>query len=850
MICRLIDGITLGAWQLACPAAPAAPWAYAAAIAGIAATLLLALRARKRPLPLRILTAALFALGFILLAVATERPELRRSLDQAQGGKIVVLLDQSESFWREPARARGALNLAADRIEAFLASMSDGQAAGWRGELRGFGRASGGLGGESTAAHLADTLLSYRVDRAEDASNLRAGLLDGLAALLGGDGQGRVILLSDGLASEAPDDALWAEFRALGVPVDVIAAGASTPASGLVAANLGPEHRIGQEAVLRGTTLGAGRLVVMQKERSDTLEVAGGDTLRPLRLTTVFDRRGLQGLQIGFDTASVRQQRNLFTLVRGPARLLIYGPAPWADALPEARWRVERASPATPLPPADYDLVVIDGLEPQDFPPGHVDELLAAADGTGLMIVNGGLRGSVTDEQVISAWNRSVLGPILPVDSDPRLFVQEPPPRDIVVMVDVSGSMGGRRLGSAQSAIRAILAQLRPQDSIVILPFSSDAHRPFQKSAATQKTLEAARRYTDGLSAGGGTAPETTLQSSARFVSNYCAFFFISDAEFEPPKSAPQCFTTAISVSDSRFPMDVSAWGEEILLGEDGSADNIPFRYFQPEERKEYYRDGLFTPLSVGGDGLPDPGLGVNGMAITYPRSDARVEWLHALPPPDPLFAWRRDARRPGVVAGVFLGPMDAQWGQSALPATEAMLERLLGWPDQDRYLVQLLDEGDRYMLRVTPTSAAGVIHQGALSASLTWSNGTSNGISLQFDRRQGAFVGGVPAPAAGGFQRALLVLQEGANIQRIPVDFPPATALSGQRAERLDFGVNAEILRAAEQKTGGISLAEQQISAYPSRSIHEVVILAHAFLSLAFAFVAAGVWSRNLSSR
>ena len=72
MICRLIDGITLGAWQLACPAAPAAPWAYAAAIAGIAATLLLALRARKRPLPLRILTAALFALGFILLAVATD----------------------------------------------------------------------------------------------------------------------------------------------------------------------------------------------------------------------------------------------------------------------------------------------------------------------------------------------------------------------------------------------------------------------------------------------------------------------------------------------------------------------------------------------------------------------------------------------------------------------------------------------------------------------------------------------------------------------------------------------------------------------------------------------------------
>lgn len=849
MICRLIEGITLGAWQLACPSSPASPWAHAAAVAGIVATALLAARARNRPLRLRILTAMLFALGFILLAFATERPELRRSFDKAAGGKIVVLLDLSESFWRDPARAREALALAADRIHELLAPMPDDQAAGWRGELRGFGRASVGLGGETAAAHLAETLRRYQVNRVEDASNLRAGLLDSLAALRDADGQGRVILLSDGLASEPPDEVLWAEFRALGIPVDFIAAGASTPASGLVAADLGPEHRVGEEALLRGTTLGAGRLAVTQKHRSDTLEVAGSSTLRPLRLTTSFDRRGLQGLQLGFDIASTQQQRNLFTLIRGPARLLVYGPAPWADTLPEARWRVERASPAAPLPPADYDLVVIDGLEPQDFATGHVDELLAAADGTGLMLINGGLRGSVTDEQVITAWNRSALAPILPVDSDPRLFVQEPPPRDIVIMVDVSGSMSGHRLGSAQSAIRAILAQLRPQDSIAILPFSSDAHTPFQKSAATPKTLEAARRYADGLSAGGGTAPETTLQSSARFVSNYCAFFFISDAEFEPPKSAPQCFTTAISVSDLGFPMDVSAWGEEILLGENGSADSIPFRYFKPEERKEYYRDGLFTPLPVGGDGFPDPAVGVAGMAISYPRSDARVELLHAQPPPDPLFAWRRDARRPGVVAGAFLGPMDAQWGQSGLPATEAMLGRLLGWPDQDRYLVQLLDEGDRYVLRVTPTSKAGVLHQGAVSASLHWSNGNSTGISLQFDQQRGGFVGRFSAPAAKGFQRALLVLQDGANIQRIPVDFPPPTVMSGHRTEGLDFGVNIDIFHTAEQQTGGISLAERQIPAYSLMDIHEIVILAHVFLSLAFALLAAGVWSRSLNS-
>lgn len=283
--------------------------------------------------------------------------------------------------------------------------------------------------------------------------------------------------------------------------------------------------------------------------------------------------------------------------------------------------------------------------------------------------------------------------------------------------------------------------------------------------------------------------------------------------------------------------MDVGAWGEEIFCSVRTEAPTISRSgYFQPEERKEY-RDGLFTPLSVGGDGLPDPGLGVNGMAITYPRSDARVEGCTPFRPPIRCLPGAGMPAGRGLSRGCSLGPRTRNGGSLPCRRPRPCWSACWAGPDQDRYLVQLLDDGDRYVLRVSPTSAAGVIHQGALSASLTWSNGTSNGISLQFDRRQGAFVGGVPeAPAAGGFQRALLVLQEGANIQRIPVDFPPATGLSGQRAERLDFGVNAEILRAAQQKTGGISLAERQISAYPSRSIHEVVILAHVFLSLAFA--------------
>ena len=135
------------------------------------------------------------------------------------------------------------------------------------------------------------------------------------------------------------------------------------------------------------------------------------------------------------------------------------------------------------------------------------------------------------------------------------------------------------------------------------------------------------------------------------------------------------------------------------------------------------------------------------------------------------------------------------------------------------------------------------------MSASLTWANGNSTGISLQVDRRNGAFVGTFASPAADEFQRALLLVQEGTSIQRIPVDFPPATAMSGRRVERLDFGVDSDIFRAAVDETGGVSLAQRPIPATSSVSLHDVVIFVHFLLSLAFVAIAAGVWSRNLNS-
>ncbi|PKQ10937.1 MAG: hypothetical protein CVT70_16875 [Alphaproteobacteria bacterium HGW-Alphaproteobacteria-1] len=847
MICARFQGIGFAGQQLDCLGSAAEVWAWGLVALIIAASFVLGWRARRKP-ALRLLTAALFSLAAMALALVIEQPVLRQSAAEGEGGTIVVLLDASESFWRDGDAASAALSRGGQRVAQFQAQIPAQDAAQWQGALRLFGQNSRAIGGETSLANLSVTLRNYRVAAPEPTSDLRAGLMATLATLRSKTGQRMVMLISDGWTSAALDDALLDDFRTEGIPIHIVTAGAAAPAAGLIAADIGPEHRLGEWVILRGTVLGAGEAVLDQGESQIVTQITDSRHLRAIRLSTRLSNRGLQGVRLGFTSDLGQQGKSLFTLVRGPARLLVFGAAPWADALPTARWQPERGDPAAPPDPAAYDLVVIDALAPSAFPADYIETLLAAADGTGLFWINGGLRGAVDQPQIISDWNETVLNPILPVDSDPRIFVQEPPPRDIVIMVDVSGSMGGTRLGSAQSAINAILSQLRPRDTVAILPFADGALRPFAQAAASPATLDAARRYTAGLSAGGGTAPADTIRDSAKFVSNYCAFFFISDADFEPPQAAPQCFTTAISVSDSHFPMDISKWGEEILLGESGNAGAISMRYFKPDERTEFFRQPRFRPVMTGAEPGLDGNTDVEGIATSYPRADAKVESVHADPPPDPVFVWRRDSSRTGIVTGAFLGPMGAEWGGQSLAATEAMLNLLLGWPDQDKYLIRLSDIGGSYRLAVTEIKQATT--PGTLSASMLWPDGSATGISLHFDPRLGANMGDVIVSRSETTRRAMLVLQQGADIQRIPVTFPRPGPDSISGSERLDHGINLNLISHIIESSNGLALDQQEIRFYDPPMVVKNSPLYPFLLAFAFAMLALAVWSRELKIR
>lgn len=86
-------------------------------------------------------------------------------------------------------------------------------------------------------------------------------------------------------------------------------------------------------------------------------------------------------------------------------------------------------------------------------------------------------------------------------------------PREMVFVLDTSGSMSGQPMAASKTFMREALKTLRPNDFFRIVRFGSDAtefsSRPVQANA---KNLKAGQAYIDGLSTGGGTEIPNALR--------------------------------------------------------------------------------------------------------------------------------------------------------------------------------------------------------------------------------------------------------------------------------------------------------------------------------------------------
>ena len=86
-------------------------------------------------------------------------------------------------------------------------------------------------------------------------------------------------------------------------------------------------------------------------------------------------------------------------------------------------------------------------------------------------------------------------------------------PRDLILVVDTSGSMHGMSIEAARKALRAALERLRPEDRFNLIRFDSDASALFPDlRGATPEHLRLALRAVDALEAGGGTNMRPALK--------------------------------------------------------------------------------------------------------------------------------------------------------------------------------------------------------------------------------------------------------------------------------------------------------------------------------------------------
>jgi MYXO-CTERM domain-containing protein len=93
------------------------------------------------------------------------------------------------------------------------------------------------------------------------------------------------------------------------------------------------------------------------------------------------------------------------------------------------------------------------------------------------------------------------------VTPDPTPVVDNILPRDVVLVLDTSGSMSGAKITQAKEALRGVLGGLHAVDSFALVSFSTAVHS-FQSAAmlkATPDNVAAAIAFVDGLQATGGT---------------------------------------------------------------------------------------------------------------------------------------------------------------------------------------------------------------------------------------------------------------------------------------------------------------------------------------------------------
>ena len=446
----------------------------------------------------RKVSAVLKGLSFVAILVAIAEPTLTTSENKMA---IAVLVDTSASVSDD--------DLA--RATQLAATLDRSRGRNWI-RILPFARSAHDLTASNTSAAL-------RVARAsgEDAqaTDLEAGVRGALASLPAGLVP-RIVLVSDGKENSGSiTRAAW-QARNLGVPIDTFALrGRPEPTLRIETVSMPALAFTGEHFPINLT-------VVSPQATRGTVEISAEGKL--LGSNPVALAQGSNELHVNASLATAGAL-NLALSIKAPdlhanvdiaqaitlrrPRVLYLSQDPQGsevnlmNALNAAQFDVERTNDPTHGKLSDFQIVVFNNWDLESLPAARKDEIEAfVKQGGGMLVIAG--EHNVYDEKkkTEDALDRAMPAKLAP----PR----SPEGTAVVLIIDKSSSMEGKKIELARLAALGVVDNLRPIDMVGVLIFDNSFQWAVPVRRAEDKTM--IKRLISGITPDGGTqiAPALT----------------------------------------------------------------------------------------------------------------------------------------------------------------------------------------------------------------------------------------------------------------------------------------------------------------------------------------------------
>ncbi|MGL5098300.1 MAG: VWA domain-containing protein, partial [Planctomycetia bacterium] len=178
-------------------------------------------------------------------------------------------------------------------------------------------------------------------------------------------------------------------------------------------------------------------------------------------------------------------------------------------------------------------------------------------------------------------------------------------PRDVVFVVDASGSMQGEKMEQARKALKFCLGALDPGDRFAVVRFSTvaETYRPSLEQA-TPLNIAAAKQWADGLRAEGGTAIDAALDEALHLRTDAARNFtvlFLTDGQPTIGETDPTAILANVrrrNAAGTRI--FVFGVGDDVnahLLDQLAEATRSTSTYVRPREDLEEKVSTFFTKI-------------------------------------------------------------------------------------------------------------------------------------------------------------------------------------------------------------------------------------------------------------